>query len=76
MCFRKKIRSEEEQERPQRCGCCVFASELHDADQVLCRKRGAVDADFCCRRFRYDALKRVPRRLPAPEGLHPEDIIL
>jgi hypothetical protein len=29
---------------------------------MLCDRSGVVDASHCCRRFRYDPLKRKPRR--------------
>ena len=28
---------------------------------VLCSDKGPVDYDFCCRRYRYDPLRRIPR---------------
>lgn len=42
-----------------RCSYCAHAVPLDDA-QVACRKRGAVPADYACRAFRYDPLRRIP----------------
>ena len=44
------------------CKYCEHASSLSDPDSMLCRKIGVVGASHCCRRFRYDPLKRVPKR--------------
>ena len=49
------------------CASCEYASLLHLSDQVLCSRRGIVDADFSCRRFSYDPLKRTPKPFPRPE---------
>ena len=49
------------------CASCEYASLLHLTDQVLCSRRGIVDADFSCRRFSYDPLKRNPKPFPQPE---------
>jgi len=49
------------------CASCEYASLLHLTDQVLCSRRGIVNADFSCRRFSYDPLKRHPKPFPKPE---------
>ena len=52
------------------CKYCEHAGTLSDPDSMLCAKAGVVNASHCCRRFRYDPLKRTPRRKPdALEGL-------
>ena len=38
------------------------ARALSDPDTMLCVKAGVVDASFSCRKFRYDPLKRDPKR--------------
>ena len=58
------------------CKYCAAAETLSDPDTMLCRKFGVVRASFCCRRFRYDPLKRTPGRArkaaPAEELEFPE----
>ena len=56
------------------CKYCELAASLKDPDQMLCQKRGVVNAGYRCRLFRYDPLKRDPGALPkiAPLLL-PED---
>ena len=73
--FGKKKVDEEEREIERCCGYCVHSALLDGEEQVLCRKKGVVSADACCRKFRYDLLKRRPRSLPVPE-IDPEDLIL
>ena len=51
MLFRKKIE--------RYCEYCQFAAKIDD-ETMICRKCGIVSPEHHCRRFRYDALKRVP----------------
>ena len=44
------------------CKYCELAKTLSDPDAMLCDRLGVVSADHTCRRFRYDALKRAPKR--------------
>ena len=46
------------------CEFCRFASEIKSTDDMLCNYRGVVDKEYSCRKFVYDPLKRVPRKLP------------
>ena len=45
------------------CKYCERARTLSDPDTMLCGKYGIVPAGHCCRRFRYDPLKRTPARM-------------
>lgn len=47
------------------CAHCQFGRPAPDRLMVLCRKYGPVAPHYQCKRYRYDPLKRVPRRLPA-----------
>ena len=51
MLFRKDIEN--------RCAYCALSGKIDD-EQVICRRRGIVDAASSCRHFSYDPLKRVP----------------
>ncbi|MCI6635896.1 MAG: hypothetical protein SOZ09_06135 [Eubacteriales bacterium] len=54
------------------CKYCENADELTDGDTMLCKTHGIVSAGFCCRKFRYDPLKRTPapiRRIADDEML-------
>ena len=56
MLFRKKIE--------KNCSYCVYGACLDD-DTVLCAKKGIRTLPSKCRRFRYDATKRIPRKAKA-----------
>ena len=45
------------------CKFCQHSSELSDEDTMLCSKKGIVAADYVCKKFTYDPLKREPKRL-------------
>ena len=44
-----------------RCAYCDKGNQIND-EEVICKKRGIVPMDGCCRAFRYDPLKRMPPR--------------
>ena len=52
------------------CVNCAQAAEL-DKDTMLCKRKGPVRKDGCCRRFCYDPLRREPS--PRRETLLPTD---
>ncbi|HEX2937348.1 MAG TPA: hypothetical protein VHO66_00315 [Ruminiclostridium sp.] len=47
------------------CAICAHGRAANDGIKILCQKKGIVDASFCCRRYKYDPLKRVPHHAPA-----------
>ncbi len=49
---------------PRRCGHCVHARP-GPAGSMVCPYKGPVQKEHSCRRYRYDALKRIPPRAPA-----------
>lgn len=55
------------------CRFCSYATLLDD-DKVSCRIRGEVKADYSCRKYIYDCLKREPRRQNKSEGLEYVDL--
>lgn len=46
------------------CAYCVHGAKLEE-DQVLCAKKGLKSAGDKCFRFKYDPLKRVPKKAKA-----------
>ena len=44
-----------------RCAYCTKGSAISERE-VICQRKGVVAAEFHCRGFRYDPLKRVPPR--------------
>ena len=44
------------------CKFCEEAKTLSDPDTMICSKLGIVPAGHVCRRFKYDPLKRTPKR--------------
>lgn len=53
MLFRKKIE--------KMCAYCVHSGKMSD-EKCLCIKKGVVEPDYHCRKFKYDPLKRIPVR--------------
>lgn len=48
-----------------RCAFCSCGRLSGDGEKILCTRKGIVDPGFSCRHFRYDPLRRTPRRAPA-----------
>lgn len=46
------------------CEYCLNGSSAEDGLTVACRYRGIKSINDKCRRFKYDPLKRVPKRQP------------
>ena len=50
------------------CAFCEFGTPVPivegEEPDIICEKRGIVRADFVCRKFRYDLLKREPKDKP------------
>ena len=42
------------------CGLCATGRESSDGKLVFCEKKGVVDRNDYCRRYKYDPLKRTP----------------
>ncbi len=57
---------------PKLCEFCRFAEPISEDDFMQCSRKGKVNKEDSCRKFIYDPLKRVPRRLP--ELIVPEDL--
>ncbi|MBQ2765466.1 MAG: hypothetical protein IJF48_00580 [Clostridia bacterium] len=49
---------------PKICELCRFAEAISGTEDMLCKHKGAVNKEYSCRKFIYDPLKRVPRKLP------------
>lgn len=53
----------------------VKRSTAADPKMILCKRKGVVSPYYCCRKFSYDPLMRIPRRQVLPE-LDPRDFTL
>lgn len=43
----------------KRCSVCQYSKKIND-DEAICDKHGIVSLGYKCRRFVYDATKRIP----------------
>ena len=60
-------------ELPKRCEYCVYGKKSEFTNEVLCIKRGVVDASDSCRKYKYDPLKRTPQRAKMSDNYSPQD---
>lgn len=60
MLFSEKI-------RPMCIYCQHAKPSIGDDDHMVCPHKGVVTFDFSCRKYKYDPLKRIPRRPPLPD---------
>jgi hypothetical protein len=40
----------------------MFGNRSKEGNKVLCEKQGLVDADFSCKKWIYDPIKRIPKK--------------
>lgn len=60
----------------KRCGICALGRLSPDGESVLCPKKGITDVNGVCRRYKYDPLKRVPRKEAQLPSYNKEDFEL
>ena len=53
------------------CRYCEHAAAIRDGETMLCSKKGVVSAEFQCKKYAFDPLKRKPR--PRPKLVRLED---
>jgi len=58
------------------CEICALGMVSSDGETVLCRYAGAPAKHHFCKRFRYDPLKRTPKRMPPPDSFTAADFSL
>lgn len=58
------------------CSYCAHGRLAPDKESILCMKKGVVDTDYSCGKFKYDPLKRKPMRPRAIEKYDESDFSL
>ena len=61
---------------PPACASCRRGRRCPGTDRVLCSLRGVMEPADACRKYRYDPLKRVPKRPRKLPVYKPEDFAL
>ena len=59
-----------------KCIYCENGKATENGTLVLCPKKGVMQPDTACRKFRYDPLKRVPDTVKLQSGFSEEDFSL
>ena len=59
-----------------KCEYCQFGKLSADGETVLCPKKGVMNKNSKCRKYRYDIMKRVPRRAPKLPSFEKDDFSL
>ena len=55
------------------CVHCEYARPAPDNIMLFCRKYGPVSPYYKCKKFIYDPLKRVPKKLPKMPAFTADD---
>lgn len=66
--YNKKIRPS--------CKYCLHGKIAPDYSSVLCFKHGVVELTSFCKSFKYDPLKRVPKKAPKLMEFSKEEFVL
>ncbi len=56
-----------------KCEYCQFGTLSADGESVLCPKKGVMSKDSKCRKYKYDVMKRTPRRAPKRQSFCADD---
>lgn len=72
--MRKKLTNDKDMVRS--CKLCSHGIISADGDCVLCIKTGIRELDSSCRSFKYDPLKRVPKKIAGLGAFTEEDFRL
>lgn len=59
-----------------KCVYCENGISVHDGEEILCPKRGVMRPDSCCKKFKYDPLKRAPLHMNTHSDFTAEDFKL
>ena len=59
-----------------KCIYCENGQVTDNGTLVLCPKKGVMQPDSACRKFRYDPLKRTPQTVKLQSGFTAEDFSL
>lgn len=73
MLFRKKAKNHTVEPA---CEVCAHGHLSCDKQLILCPRAGVVAPEHCCKKFRYDPLKRIPHRPPVLPSFSYEDFSL
>lgn len=72
----KKKKKNYNPDAPKMCLYCENATVIADEENILCSEKGIVNKEFCCKRFAYDPLKRLPKPTPPMPKLNVEDLLI
>lgn len=61
---------------PRACAYCAYGQLTSSGEEVLCPKHGVTGPRDSCRHYRYDPIKRVPKRTKIADGYDPEDFFI
>lgn len=55
------------------CEYCIYGEKKSDGTGVLCRHKGVMPLEGSCKKYKYDPLRREPKRLPDLPTYNEED---
>ena len=61
---------------PHSCAYCIHGCDSFFGNEFLCDKHGVTKMGDSCRHYRYDPLKRTPKKAKPADGYDPEDFSL
>ena len=61
---------------PHYCEYCLFGNCSQFSNEVICVKRGVTERNDSCRHYKYDPLKREPKKIKISNNFEAEDFSL
>lgn len=60
----------------KKCEICIHSSYSNSSEKIICEKKGLVERDNKCMRFKYDPFKRTPAKTSIYGDVTEEDFKL
>ncbi len=61
---------------PAACEYCAHGRRARNPQIILCNKNGAVSPFYHCKKYEYDPLRRIPKRMAKLPSFSAEDFSL
>jgi len=63
-----------DKELSRRCEYCEYGLKSPESgEEILCVNKGVVKPDYVCRKYKYDPMKRTPKRQKIDTDFTPDD---
>lgn len=55
------------------CLYCEHGKKIMATDDIICQKKGIVKPDYCCKKFKYTPINRIPPKKIAISNVYTKE---